>query len=236
MTDQPAALDDALEQVVTAARAHLAAVKAADGAADDEQVWRSYVALNNASFEYDQQLLDAYGEVTPWDTELIDLREVDAESRFLTEPDLAIGELRPDPYPSVVSVRQRRDYRVPSVAALLAAATAAAQRVALDDAVEPPETVAEAVLGLVRNGDGSLATLDVPELEPLAGVVTVSEVAQAITARTQDAALFQEGTADRLLGRLDEQPSGRDGEDGEPADPTGGARDPTVGAPPDPAR
>jgi hypothetical protein len=203
MADQAAVLDDALEQVVTAARAHLAAVKAADGAVDDEDVWRSYVELNNASYEYDQLLLDAYGEVTPWDTEAIDR----VDGRFLTEPDVEIGETAADPYPSVVSVRQRRDYRVPSVTALLAAAGDAAARGALDGEVARPDTVGEAVLELVRDGDGSLGGLDVPELEPLAGVVTVCEVREAIDLEATDPeAVFRSGPDDRLVGRLDEQP------------------------------
>ncbi len=36
---------------------------------------------------------------------------------------------------------------------------------------EPIETVAEAVLELLQSGDGSLGMLDVPELDPLDGVV-----------------------------------------------------------------
>jgi hypothetical protein len=221
MADQAAELDDALEQVMAAARAHLAAVKDADGAVDDEQVWRSYVTLNNASFTYDQLLLDRYGEVTPWETELIDLRATErAETPFLTQADIAIGETRPDPYPSVVSVRQRRDYRVPSLAALLTAAEEAAHQAAHDDeedeAVAAPRTMEDAVLGLVRDSDGSLAGLDIPELEPLAGVITVTEVAEPLDLDTDDSArLFQVGNADKIVGRLDEEPYLED-EDGNP--------------------
>jgi hypothetical protein len=205
MTDQPAAIDDALEQVITAARDHLTAVKAADGAIDDEHVWRSYVALNNASFAYDQLLLDAYGEVTPWDTEEID---IEGKPRLLTEPGVGIGEPR-DPYPAVLSVRQRRDYLVPSVTALLAAAREAAQRAALDADVAGPASVAEAVLELVRDGDGSLAGLDVPELEPQSGVVTVLEVGGPLdleAAAADPTVLFGTEAGDRMIGRLDEQP------------------------------
>jgi hypothetical protein len=204
MTDQPAAVDAALEKVVTAARAHLAAVKAAGGAVDDEEVWRSYVALNNASFAYDQLLLDTYGEVTPWDTDVI---EADGKPRLPAEPGAPVGEDADDPYPAVVSVRQRRDYRVPSVTALLAAGEDAGQRVA-PDGPDAPRTVAEAVLELMRDGDGSLGGLDVPELEPLAGVVTVVEVATPLVPEqaTDPAALFQVGNGDRLMGRYDEPP------------------------------
>ena len=69
MTDRHAELDAALERVIAAARDHLTAVKAADGRTDDDEVWRAYVELNNASYEYDEMLLDAFGEVTPWDVE-----------------------------------------------------------------------------------------------------------------------------------------------------------------------
>jgi hypothetical protein len=205
MTDQPAAaIDDALEQVVTAARHHLAAVKAAGGAVDDEQVWRSYVELNNASFAYDQLLLDEYGEVTPWDTEAI---EVAGEPKVLTEPGMAIGEHAKDPHPALLSVRQRRDYRVPSVAALLAAAREAAHRMAIEgEQVAAPNTVADAVLELVRDGDGSLAGLDVAELEPQGGVVTVLEVAEPLAGTGDAVALFQLGPGDRVIGRFDEPP------------------------------
>jgi hypothetical protein len=202
MTDH-AGLDAALEQVIDAARSHLAAVKAAGGAIDDEQVWYSYVALNNASYEYDQLLMEAFGEVTPWDTELIDAREDEAG-----EPAAPAEEPASDPYPSVVSVRQRRDYRVPSVAALLAAAEEATRALVLDDEVPAPGTVAEAVLGLVQAGDGSLAALDVPALEPLDGVVTVTEVAEPLdlASGADGADLFGPGVGDRLVGRLDEHP------------------------------
>src|ERR1700755_1700938 len=77
MTDQNAELDAALDEVVAAARGHLAAVKAPPGRIDDDDVWQAYVALNNASFAYDEKLLDAYGEVTPWDVESIDPDEAD---------------------------------------------------------------------------------------------------------------------------------------------------------------
>lgn len=210
MTDQAAELDDALEQVMAAARVHLAAVKDAGGAIDDERVWHSYVALNNASFEYDQLLLDRYGEVTPWETESIDLRatEAGAEPSFLTAADIAVGQARDDdPYPAVVSVRQRRDYRVPSMSGLLAAAEDAAHRGALDDEeLEPPETLADAVLELVRDGDGSLAGLDVPELEPLAGVVTVSEVPDPLDVSTDDSSRLFQAAGEKLVGRVDEEP------------------------------
>ena len=45
-----------------------------------------------------------------------------------------------------------------------------------EGADEPVESVGEAVLELLQSGDGSLAALDVPELEPLDGLVAVVEV------------------------------------------------------------
>lgn len=228
MADEPTDLDEALEEVFAAAREHLAAVRAADGALDDEQVWDSYVALNNASYAYDQLLLDGYGEVTPWETEEI------ATGRVEEEPAVAAGPdgMRPadDPYPPVVSVRQRRDFRVPSVAALLAESAAAAQR--LDEELPAPETVGEAVLGLVQSGDGALGALDLTVLEPLQGVVTVTEVAAPLdlaAAGDDTTGLFGTGADDRLVARMDEYPyldveedSDSDGpEDPERADPEG---------------
>ncbi|NLU79633.1 hypothetical protein HCA58_14820 [Micromonospora sp. HNM0581] len=205
MTDQHGELDAALERVIEAARHHLAAVRAAQGRIDDDDVWQAYVALNNASFAYDEQLMDAFGEVTPWDVESIDPDE--ADQRF------AGGEgVEPtDPHPQVISVRQRRDYRVPSVSALIRVAEAA-RREGLpgDEEVPPVEGVGEAVLELLQSGDGSLGALDVPELEPLDGVVMVSEVGTPVDleafADDDPVGPFQPGVDDRLVGRLDEHP------------------------------
>src|SRR6185503_5722362 len=207
MTDRHAELDAALERVITAARDHLAAVKAADGRADDDEVWRAYVELNNASNEYDELLLDAFGEVTPWDVEAIDPNEADRQLGVglggidCTEPD--------DPHPQVISVRQRRDYRIPSVAALLRLAEAA-RRTAGDGEPEPApvETVGEAVLELMQAGDGSLGALDIPELESLDGVVVVAEVVTPLEPETFDDAdgtgPFALNAGDRVVDRLDE--------------------------------
>lgn len=210
MNDRHADLDAALERVIGAAREHLTAVKAAEGRVDDDGVWRAYVVLNNASFEYDELLLDAFGEVTPWDVESIDPDEV--EERFGVGLGGGDGAEPTDPHPQVVSVRQRRDYRVPSVAALIRVADAA-RREALEDGgpgetPEPVESVGEAVLELLQAGDGSLSALDVPELEPLDGVVTVAEVTEALDlaefAEDDATSPFQLGAQDRLVGRLDE--------------------------------
>jgi len=216
MTDQNAELDAALEAVVAAARAHLAAVKAAAGRIDDDDVWQAYVDLNNASFGYDEKLLEAYGEVTPWDVESIDPDE--ADHRFGLGMDGFDAAESKDPYPQVVSVRQRRDYRVPSVSALLRVAEAARRNAVPED--EDPglvESVGEAVLELLQAGDGSLASLDVPELEPLDGLLTVTEVAAPLDLEAFDDAdgngPFAPVDTDLLVGRLDEHPFLPDEED-----------------------
>lgn len=204
MTDRHAEIDAALERVIGAARQHLTAVRAADGRADDDQVWRAYVELNNASFEYDELLLDVFGEVTPWDVDAIDPEEADRQ--FGIGADGGTD----DPYSSVVSVRQRRDYLVPSVSALIRLAEAARQAVprADDEPVEPVESVGEALLELMQAGDGSLGALDIPELESLNGVVMVAEVGAALDPEEFDdgdaAGPFQLAAEDRLVDRLDE--------------------------------
>jgi hypothetical protein len=207
MTDEHAHLDEALENVIIAARAHLAAVKTADGRVDDDGVWKAYVDLNNASFTYDDALLDAYGEVTPWDVDAIDPDL--AEQKIGDMADLVTAD---DPYPQVISVRQRRDYRIPSVAGLLKAAQSARFDAMKGDegAEEPVESVGEAVLELLQSGDGSLAALDLPELEPLDGLVAVAEVDSPLDLTAFDdvdgAGPFTLAAPDRLIGRLDEQP------------------------------
>lgn len=206
MTDRHAELDAALERVITAARDHLAAVKAADGRADDDEVWRAYVELNNASNGYDELLLDAFGEVTPWDVEAIDPDEADRQ--FGVGIGGVDGTEAEDPHPQIISVRQRRDYRVPSVAALLRLADAARRTNPGDGDTAPVETVGEAVLELMQAGDGSLGALDIPELESLDGVVVVAEVATPLDPEAYEdndgTGPFAVGDEDRVVDRLDE--------------------------------
>jgi hypothetical protein len=209
MTDQNAELDAALDRVVEAARAHLAAVKAAAGRIDDDDVWQAYVALNNASFAYDEKLLDAFGEVTPWDVEAIDPDE--ADQRFGLGEDGFDAAESTDPYPQVISVRQRRDYRVPSVSALLRVAEVARRNsVPEDEDAGAVESVGEAVLELLQAGDGSLSSLDVPELEPLDGLLTVSEITDPLDLEAFEDSdgdgPFAPREGDLLVGRLDEHP------------------------------
>ena len=225
MTDQHAALDAALEEVFHAARAHLATVKAAQGRIDDDDVWQSYVTLNNASYAYDELLLDAFGEVTPWDVESIDPQE--ADERFGVGAGGVDGAEPDDPHPQVVSVRQRRDYRVPSVAALVRIAEAARRQGApATEEPEPVNGVGEAVLELLQAGDGSLGALDIPELEPLDGVVMVHEVTSPLDPDAFDEAdvdgPFRSAPGDEVVGRLDEHaylPDEADEEADDPASP-----------------
>jgi hypothetical protein len=222
MTDESTELEAALERVHEAARAHLRAVVAADGRVDDESVWQAYVELSNASYDYDGLLLEQYDEVTPWNVP----NPAEAERQFGVGAG-AGGEEEDDPYGPVVSVRQRRDYRVPSVAALLKVAEAA--RGASPDLDEdedepsgPIDTVSEAVLELLQAGDGSLGALDIPELEPLDGIVAVVETREPLDIEsfeeTDAVGPFQVSAGEKLVGRLDEHPYARldalvDGED-----------------------
>ncbi len=213
MTDQSTELEAALERVYAAARTHLRAVVAADGRVDDETVWQAYVELSNASYDYDGLLLDAYDEVTPWNVP----NPAEADRQFGVAAAVAAEE-HDDPYGPVVSVRQRRDYRVPSVVSLLKVAEAA--RSASPDLDEeddgpigPIDSVSEAVLELLQAGDGSLGALDIPELEPLDGIVAVVETPQPLDIEefdeTDAVGPFQLRTGEKLVGRLDEHPYAR---------------------------
>jgi hypothetical protein len=210
MTDTFTDVEAALDRVIAAARAHLDAVKAADGATDDDSVWDAYVSLNNATHDYDELLNEAFGEVTPWDLEAISAEE--AESGRASAATLTLAEdaiAGDDPYPQVVSVRQRRDYRVPSVAALLRLAELGRAPAAAGEQLEPIETLSEAILELLQSGDGSLGMLDLPELEPLDGVVIVAEVAEPLNPQAHEevdaGSAFALAGSDRALGRLDER-------------------------------
>jgi hypothetical protein len=195
-------IQGALDHLVEAARAHLEAVRAAQGVTDDEGVWQAYVALNNAAVAYDDLLHDVYGEVTPFDVEAI-TDDDQAPSTLVTLPPVVGGG---DPHPRVVSVRQRRDYRVPSVAALLRVAELSRPAPMEGEDFEPVRTVGDAVLELLQSGDGSLGMLDLPELEPLDGVVVVAEVGQPLAAdEAEDSDVpFRLDAGASVLGRLHE--------------------------------
>jgi hypothetical protein len=179
----------------------LDAVQAA-GAPEDDEVWRAYVALNNAAYDYDRLLGETFDEVTPFDVERITEEGEDAPvSATVVAIPPPSGD---DPHPRVVSVRQRRDYRVPSVAALLRAAWDG--RAPATDSVADP--VGAAVIELLESGDGSLGMLDVPELEPLDGVVVVAEVDTPLTADVMQAgaaeSAFRLAPGETVLARLHE--------------------------------
>jgi hypothetical protein len=179
MSDSHAELDTALERVIDAARHHLAAVQAAGGRTDDDNVWQSFVTLNNLSSEYDDLMMDAYGEVTPWDVEPIDPQEADEQWGVgLGGVD---GAEPPDAQPVTVSVRQRRDYLVPNLGALLRVAKAARRSLPEHSAgPQPAGDVGAAVAHLLDAGDGALGSLDLPELKPLGGVTLVCEVSDPV--------------------------------------------------------
>ena len=202
-------LDAALARTFEAARAHLAAVRAG---ADDEVVEAAYRVFNNASAAYDELLFETYDEVTPWQADT--LEEADFEESELSGDGMTIA------------VRQRRDYVVPDIAALLAAGTAARQTqgFAADADVEGIDhshevtEVGEAVYELLQAAGGSLGGLDVDELEARNGVLMVNAVAVPLEF-TDDPG---PGEADlpfhcvpdtRILLRIDEEMIGGDTED-----------------------
>ena len=212
MTDRIADVEAALERVVAAARDHLAAVRAADGEPDDDSVWDAYVKLNNASHDYDDLLNDVFGEVTPWDLEAISAEQGQGGrlGTVVSGDSADEAPLPPDdPYPQVISVRQRRDYRIPSVSALFRVAEEG--RATDSEPAEPIGTVTDALLELLQSGDGSLGMLDIRELEPLDGVIVVAAVARPLGTGGSDEpesdpqAPFQLGPDDEALGRLEER-------------------------------
>ncbi|GIH07303.1 hypothetical protein Rhe02_53700 [Rhizocola hellebori] len=208
MTENHAAVEAALEHMIAAARAHLTAVQEAKGEVDSDEVWQAYVAFNNSAVAYDELLSANYGEPLPWEVEPIDPDKAD---KFVTDLVAAEGGVD-DPHPRVVSVRQRRDYHIPSVSALLKAAEMARKEVAVDGSDEPITTVADALLELLQTSDGSLAALDIPELEPLDGIVTVAEVDEALEpdsyAEADVNGPYVLSSTDKLVARLDEHLTG----------------------------
>jgi hypothetical protein len=230
----PAALEAALEELIEAARTHLAAVRSA-GDQDDDGVWSAFVALNNASVHYDDLLSESYDEVTPWDVEYIDPEGEATGDPAEAEPisQSGVGSLAgrngsgagapppagPVPASGIVTiaVRQRRDYQVPDPQALLRAGLDArrAAWTGVDDrqAAEPVTSVGEAVAEIVQAGGGGLDALDVPELVAGDGVLLVDQVDTALTLgedeetdgeALDDVSLFVLTGGSQRLYRLDE--------------------------------
>lgn len=223
-----AEIDTALDAVIVAARAHLALLRAGDRATE-QQLARAYVALNNASVRYDDLISQEYDEVTPWDVEYVEPEEgsdTDTDSDIeLPAPDL-------DTPVTAICVRQRRDFLVPDIDALIRLGSHQREHnwSAHDPqyAQSPVTTLGDAVYELVLAGDGSLAALDAyPELIPGNGVLLVNAVGVPLSfgeaAQSEEDEPFRLRATDTLLYRLDEEiveeadgtadveePSGRD--------------------------
>jgi hypothetical protein len=205
-----AEIDSALDAVIVAARAHLALLRAGDRATE-QQVARAYVALNNATVRYDDLLSEEYDEVTPWDVEYLEPEEGDQLEEAAAAP-ATVAEA--DSGSTTICVRQRRDFQVPDIAALIQLGTDQRLRnwSAHDPqyARSPVRTLGDAVYELVLSGDGSLAALDAyPELVPGNGVLLINAVADPLTfgdpVQTEDDEPFRLRPGDGLLYRLDEE-------------------------------
>jgi len=206
-----AEIDSALDAVIVAARAHLALLRAGDRASE-QQVARAYVALNNATVRYDDLLSEEYDEVTPWDVEYLEPEEGDAAEASTEAAPTTIAEA--DSGATTICVRQRRDFQVPDIAALIQLGTDQRQRnwSAHDPqyARTPVRTLGDAVYELVLSGDGSLAALDAyPELVPGNGVLLINAIADPLTfgdpVQSEDDEPFRLRPGDGLLYRLDEE-------------------------------
>jgi hypothetical protein len=205
-----AEIDSAFDAVIVAARAHLALLRAGDRATE-QQVARAYVALNNATVRYDDLLSEAYDEVTPWDVEYLEPEEgADTDVPEPAPEEAAAAESGA----STICVRQRRDFQVPDIAALLTLGSEQRQRnwSAHDPqyARTPVSNLGDAVYELVLAGDGSLASLDAyPELVPGNGVLMVNTVASPLTfgdpEQSEEDEPFRLRPGDVLLYRLDEE-------------------------------
>ena len=175
MTDQHGELDAALERVIDAARAHLAAVRGRPGprsttTTSGRRTWRSTTPPSPTT--------------SSCSTRSARSRRGTSSRSTRTRPTSASAPAErrrgraDDPHPRVISVRQRRDYRVPSVAALLRVGRGGPPRghARRTTSRRRSRRSARRCWSCCRAGDGSLGALDVPELEPLDGVVMVSEV------------------------------------------------------------
>jgi hypothetical protein len=205
-----AEIDSAFDAVIVAARAHLALLRAGDRATE-QQVARAYVALNNATVRYDDLLSQEYDEVTPWDVEYLEPEEGTETDAVVPSPG---GVAAVDSGSTTICVRQRRDFLVPDIAALVQLGTEQRQRnwSAHDPQYSrtPVTTLGDAVYELVLAGDGSLASLDAyPELVPGNGVLLVNAVNDPLTfgdpAQTEEDEPFRLRPGDTLLYRLDEE-------------------------------
>jgi hypothetical protein len=205
-----AEIDSALDAVVVAARAHRALLRAGDRTSEQD-VARAYVALNNATVRYDDLLSAAYDEVTPWDVEYMEPEagEVGPDNGGL----FGVREA-PEHGAALICVRQRRDYQVPDIDALLRLGTKMRAKNWSEHDPEhgatPVNNLGEAVYELVLAGDGSLASLDsFPQLVPGAGVLLVNAIEHGLSSaeavRGEEDEPFRLQPSDPLLYRLDEE-------------------------------
>ncbi|GAA1693517.1 hypothetical protein GCM10009765_48480 [Fodinicola feengrottensis] len=207
-------LDVALERVIHASKVHLDAVRSGH----EPAIAEAFSELAAASEVYGARLRSATGEVTPW-------RPVRASRR------------KPDPATLVhdgmtVSVRKRRDYTVPNVDDLLAAATdirndtfsAGGADVHWSDLDADISDVGEAIYELLQAADGSLAGLDIPELWAGAGLIMVNAVPRPLDLTEdddQEDLPFLLGRRTAVLMRIDEQVQPADPEQRDPFDDDG---------------
>ncbi len=109
----------------------------------------------------------------------------------------------------LVCVRQRRDYVINDVdAVVVAARTARAGITQADQDAADVTGLGEAIYALVEAGDGTLAALDdVDEIEPANGVLLVNQTGTPVPLAELDSdpeLAFSLSPADKLLYRLDE--------------------------------
>ena len=174
MTDQHAELDAALERVITPPARHLAAVKAADGPGRRRRRSGARTSSSTTPPTTTTSCCSTRSARSPRGTSRRSTRTRPTSG----SASAADGAPRP-------TTRTRRSSRCASAATTGCRACPrccgwprrpAAGHAGGRRAGEPVETVGEAVLELLQAGDGSLGALDMPELEPLDGVVVVAEV------------------------------------------------------------
>jgi hypothetical protein len=208
-----AEIDTALDAVIVAARAHRALLRAGERASERD-VSRAYVALNNATVRYDDLLSETYDEVTPWDVELLESDDAGEEPAAPDYPPARLGVALADSGSALICVRQRRDYQVPDIAALIRLGTEVRAKNWSEHDPEhgstPVTNLGEAVYELVLAGDGTLASLDAySQLVPGNGVLLVNALEHGLrvveAAQGEEDEPFRLTPSDPLLYRLDEE-------------------------------
>lgn len=165
-------LDEAVDDVVAAVMEHLALLRAGHQATDDEVV-AANLRIAQASAAYDEKLVEAYGDVTPWGTAE---EEEGPRRRPVTQEELAeiAVELPSEDRDGMwVAVRMRADYWVEDLEALLDAAHTRAQTLGED--APPVVTVGDAFAALLATSDEPIAAFAIDELSRGNGVTLVHE-------------------------------------------------------------